>query len=64
MCQKRQLKICFEYVLKLICQVSLFCQKAIAGAKTLGEVEKLQAMLAVNQVPGLAPPANGASNGG
>lgn len=36
-------------------------QKAISAAKTLGEVERLQAMLAVNQVPGLT--TNGSTNG-
>ncbi|KAF6030217.1 SNRPA1 [Bugula neritina] len=36
-------------------------RKAISAAKTLGEVERLQAMLAVNQVPGLT--TNGSTNG-
>lgn len=43
------------YARQFICASIIYhvcLQKAIASAKTLSEVEKLQAMLAVNQIPG------------
>lgn len=39
-------------------------QRAIANAKTLQEVEKLQAMLAINQIPGHTTTTTNGSSGG